>query len=199
MRKTLLFAAALCLASTAMAQTSVGTALTAKTGDNTYWATSQSDLYWKFTPDKDYVATVTPIGDVTFPEVSILGDDESLTSINGVMSSDWASYMYALQAGKTYIFKVADALQSSGFSLAVAEAKGLGNGLTEDSPATIELGETQTFGNPTYSGTGNYNVYTTYTAKEAGQLRIKTAQAVTAATVNGTKVSAVYSGGATHL
>ena len=194
MRKTLLFAAALCLASSAMAQTSIGTALTAKTGENTYWATSQSDLYWKFTPDKDYIATVKPIGDVTFPEVSILGDEESLTSITGVMTSSWDGYMYALQAGKTYIFKVTDALQSSGFSLAVAEAKGLGNGLTEDSPATIELGETQTFGNPTYS-TGNYNVYTTYTAKESGQLRIKTAQTVTAATVNGTKVSAVYAGG----
>lgn len=189
MRKTLLFAAALCLASSAMAQTSTGTALSAKSGDNTYTITSKSNLYWTYTADKDYVATITPIGEVDHPTVSIKGEGDDLTPITGVYTSDWSGKMYAFQKGKTYIFMIEEAVGEAGFSLGLEEATGLGEGLTEVSPATIKLGETQTFGNPTF--TDRYNVYTTYTAKEDGQLRIQTAQNVSTAIVNGKTITAV--------
>ena len=57
MRKTLLFAAALCLSASAMAQT-FENPLNVSQGNNLYSAHQAGDVYWKFTADQDYIATV---------------------------------------------------------------------------------------------------------------------------------------------
>lgn len=66
MRKTLLFAAALCLASTtAMAQT-YADPLQIQPGDNTYQASETGSYYWKFVADDDYIATIASMENLKF-------------------------------------------------------------------------------------------------------------------------------------
>ena len=72
MRKTLLFAAALCLASSAMAQT-YSSPLSAQTGENTYDVTTPGTIYWTFTADNDYIATLGQYGESPVPNVAIKG------------------------------------------------------------------------------------------------------------------------------
>lgn len=57
MRKTLLIAAALCLSASAMAQT-FEKPLSVSPGNNLYNTEKAGDVYWKFTADQDYIATV---------------------------------------------------------------------------------------------------------------------------------------------
>lgn len=190
MRKTLLFATALCLASSAMAQT-ISNPLSAVTGDNTYEVTETGSIYWSFTADADYLATIGQYGESTVPNVAIKGDAQP-TQINGVTKSDYTTKVYALEKGKTYYFILdAEATGKAGFTLKLDKTENLGVGLSEDNPLEIKLGQTQVFGNPHYES-GNWdntNVYTTYKAEKKGQLQIKTEQYVSSATVNGTKVS----------
>lgn len=193
MRKNLLIAAALCLASSAMAQTSFGTALPAKTGDNTYTTTSASDVYWQFTADKDYLATIDKLNDdANLPEIYVKKDDGSQMQIDGAYFS--SSVIYGFQKGKTYYFKFNSVNRGAevGFSLSLEETQNLGKGLAESDPMQIELGKTQLFGNPCYQSEsyGQTNIFTTYKAEKDGQLRIKTSQYVSNATANGTRVSA---------
>lgn len=71
MRKTLLFAAALCLASTtAMAQT-YAAPLQIQPGDNTCQASEPGSYYWKFVADDDYIATIGQYGESETPMVAI--------------------------------------------------------------------------------------------------------------------------------
>lgn len=197
MRKTLLLATALCLATTAMAQTSPATALTAQIGNNSYTIGSEkTTVYWKFTADKDYVATIGVLGNSDIPTVSIQ-DGIKLNEIKGTTASDWTSKIYAFQKGKTYFFTLKDAEFEAGFTLQLEETSNVGAGLSEDNPIAIKLGETQALGNPIYPSTsyGSTNVYATYTAEQDGQLRLTTEQGVSSATVNGNTVSADYEGG----
>ncbi len=114
------------------------------------------------------------------------------TQINGVTASGTSTKIYALEKGKTYYFILdAEAAGKVGFSLKLDKTKNLGVGLDAEHPLEINLGETQVFGNPHYEN-GNWDdvaVYSTYKAEKDGQLRIKTSQYVSSATVNGTRVS----------
>ena len=190
MRKSLLFAAALCLASSAMAQT-YSSPLSAQTGENTYDATAAGTIYWTFTADNDYIATIGQYEESPVPNVAIKGGIKP-TQIDGVTKSDYTTKVYALEKGKTYYFMLnAEAKGKAGFTLKLDKTENLGVGLTEENPLEIKLGETQVFGNPHYEN-GNWddtNVYSTYKAEKDGQLRIKTEQNVSSAIVNGTKVS----------
>lgn len=190
MRKTLLFAAALCLASTAMAQT-YSNPLTANTGENTYDATAPGTIYWTFTADNDYIATLGQYEESPVPNVAIKGGIRP-TQIDGVTKSDYTTKVYALEKGKTYYFMLnAEAKGKAGFTLKLDKTENLGVGLSDENPLEIKLGETQVFGNPHYEN-GNWdntNVYSTYKAEKDGQLQIKTEQYVSSATVNGTTVS----------
>lgn len=190
MRKTLLFAAALCLASHAMAQTA-SNPLSTTTGENTYDVTTPGTIYWTFTADNDYIATLGQYGESPVPNVAIKGGLRP-TQIDGVTKSDYTTKVYALEKGKTYYFMLnAEAKGKAGFTLQLDKTEDLGVGLSEDKPLEIKLGKTQVFGNPHYEN-GNWddtNVYSTYKAEKDGQLQIKTEQYVSSATVNGTKVS----------
>ena len=192
MRKTLLFAAALCLASTtAMAQT-YADPLQIQPGDNTYQASETGSYYWKFVADDDYIATIGQYGESEVPSVSVEKYGNP-SNIYGVTASDWVTKMYALEKGKTYYFVIdAEAKGEIGFSLKLDKTENLGAGLTEADPVEIKLGTTQVLGNPCKSDENDVNVYTTYKAEKDGQLQIKTEQNVSNANVNGTSVSAEY-------
>lgn len=192
MRKTLLFAAALCLASTtAMAQT-YANPLQIQTGDNTCQASEPATYYWQFVADDNYIATIGQYGDSETPMVAIESNGRP-SYINGVTASDYVSKIFALEKGKTYYFTInAEAKGEIGFSLKLDKTENLGAGLTADKPVEIKLGTTQLLGNPCYpeDSWDDTKVYTTYKAEKDGQLQIKTEQYVSSAKVDGTAISA---------
>lgn len=196
MRKTLLFAAALCLSASAMAQT-FEKPLSVLEGNNLYSAPQAGDVYWKFTADQDYIATVGNYDGGEHPSVALLKDGATKpTNIGGTFTPDYDGKIYAFEKGKTYYFILnATGAVELGFTLKLEATKNVGKGLTEADPLEIKLGETQVIGNPAHEGTGSINAYATYKAEKDGQLQIKTEQNANKATVNGTVISAVTENG----
>lgn len=192
MRKTLLFAAALCLAATTATAQEFANPLTPTEGKNSYQVESPGTIYWKFVADADYIATIGQYGSSDVPMVAFESNGKP-SYINGVTASDWVTKIFALEKGKTYYFTInAEAKGEVGFSLKLDKTENLGAGLTTDNPVEIKLGATQVLGNPCYpeDSWDDTNVYTTYKAEKDGQLQIKTEQYVSSANVNGTAVSA---------
>ena len=192
MRKTLLFAAALCLtATTAKAQT-FANPLTPTAGNNSYPVESKGTIYWKFVADADYIATFGQYESSDVPMVAFESNGRP-SYINGVTAADGVTKIFALEKGKTYYFTIdAEAKGEVGFSLKLDKTENLGAGLTADKPVEIKLGATQVLGNPCYpeDSWDDTKVYTTYKAEKDGQFQIKTEQYVSSANVNGTAVSA---------
>lgn len=192
MRKTLLFAAVLCLAATTATAQEFANPLTPTEGNNSYQVESPGTIYWKFVADADYIATFGQYGSSDVPMVAFESNGKP-SYINGVTTSDWVTKIFALEKGKTYYFTInAEAKGEVGFSLKLDKTENLGAGLTTDKPVEIKLGATQVLGNPCYPEDSweETKVYTTYKAEKDGQLQIKTEQYVTSANVNGTAVSA---------
>lgn len=192
MRKTLLFAAALCLAATTATAQEFANPLTPTEGNNPYQVESPGTIYWKFVADADYIATIGQYGSSDVPMVAFESNGKP-SYIRGVTASDWVTKIFALEKGKTYYFTInAEAKGEVGFSLKLDKTENLGAGLTTDKPVEIKLGATQVLGNPCYpeDSWDDTNVYTTYKAEKDGQLQIKTEQYVSSANVNGTAVSA---------
>lgn len=192
MRKTLLFAAALCLAATTATAQEFTNPLTPTEGNNSYQVESPGTIYWKFVADADYIATFGQYRSSDVPMVAFESNGKP-SYINGVTASDWVTKIFALEKGKTYYFTInAEAKGEVGFSLKLDKTENLGAGLTTDKPVEIKLGATQVLGNPCYpeDSWDDTKVYTTYKAEKDGQLQIKTEQYVTSANVNGTAVSA---------
>ena len=192
MRKTLLFAAALCLSASAMAQT-FEKPLSVSPGNNIYSAPQAGDVYWKFTADQDYIATIKNYDYGELPQLAILKEGETqLTSIIGTTASNWEDKIYAFEKGKTYYFCInATGAGDLGFVINLEATKNVGKGLTEADPLEIKLGETQVIGSPAYEGIDAINGYATYKAEKDGQLQIKTEQRADRVTINGTVISAV--------
>ena len=192
MRKTLLFAAVLCLAATTATAQEFANPLTPTEGNNSYQVESPGTIYWKFVADADYIATFGQYGSSDVPMVAFESNGKP-SYINGVTASDWVTKIFALEKGKTYYFTInAEAKGEVGFSLKLDKTENLGAGLTTDKPVEIKLGATQVLGNPCYPEDSweETKVYTTYKAEKDGQLQIKTEQYVSSANVNGTAVSA---------
>ena len=192
MRKTLLFAAALCLSATTATAQEFANPLTPTEGNNSYQVESPGTIYWKFVADADYIATFGQYGSSDVPMVAFESNGKP-SYINGVTASDWVTKIFALEKGKTYYFTInAEAKGEVGFSLKLDKTENLGAGLTTDKPVEIKLGATQVLGNPCYPEDSweDTKVYTTYKAEKGGQLQIKTEQYVSSANVNGTAVSA---------
>lgn len=188
MRKTLLIAAALCLAATTATAQEFANPLTPTEGNNSYQVESPDTIYWKFVADADYIATFGQYGSSGVPKVAFESNGKP-SYIKGVT----ASKIFALEKGKTYYFTInAEAKGEVGFSLKLDKTENLGAGLTTDKPVEIKLGATQVLGNPCYpeDSWDETNVYTTYKAEKDGQLQIKTEQYVTSANVDSTAVSA---------
>ena len=196
MRKTLLFAAALCLSASAMAQT-FESPLSVSPGNNIYNAPQAGDVYWKFTADQDYIATIKNYDYGELPQLAILKEGETqLTSIIGTTASNWEDKIYAFEKGKTYYFCInATGAGDLGFVINLEATKNVGKGLTEADPLEIKLGETQVIGSPAYEGIDAINGYATYKAEKDGQLQIKTEQRADRVTINGTVISAVSESG----
>lgn len=194
MRKGLLFATALCLASSAMAQTSFKTALEAKEGENTFTVDGEQadSIFWQFTADKDYLAEVSPLqGSYDAPSVSILDADEKQILLGGA-GLKYPSKAYSFKKGQTYYF-ILYKNGEMGFNLNLKESSNYGMGLTEDNPLELKLGEEQYLGDPLSSSQyDSRSIYATYKAEKDGQLQIALTGYISSALVNGVTVQASY-------
>lgn len=98
MRKTLLIAAALCLSASAMAQT-FENPLNVSQGNNLYSAHQAGDVYWKFTADQDYIATVGIYDGGEHPSVALLKDGATKpTNIDGTFTPKYDGKIYAFDS-----------------------------------------------------------------------------------------------------
>jgi hypothetical protein len=198
MRKTLLIAAALCLSASTMAQT-FEKPLTVSQGDNHYNTAQAGDVYWKFTADQDYIATIKSYNGGELPQLSILKDGATQpTNILGTTASNREDKIYAFEKGKTYYFCInATGAGDLGFTIELEATQNVGKGLTENDPVEIKLGEKQVIGTPAaYEEEFNeIKAYATYKAEKDGQLQIKTEQRTDKVTVNGTTISAAQDNG----
>ena len=193
MRKTLLIAAALCLSASTMAQT-FEQPLTVSQGDNHYNTAQAGDVYWKFTADQDYIATITSYNDGKLPQLAVLKDGATQpTNIMGTYAFNIGGKIYAFEKGKTYYFCI-NAIEAGdlGFTIKLEATQNVGKGLTETDPVEIKLGETQVIGSPAAyeEEFDEIKAYATYKAEKDGQLQIKTEQRTDRVTVNGTTISA---------
>ena len=198
MRKTLLIAAALCLSASTMAQT-FEKPLTVSQGDNHYNTAQAGDVYWKFTADQDYIATITSYNDGELPQLAVLKDGATQpTNIMGTYAFNIGGKIYAFEKGKTYYFCI-NAIEAGdlGFTIKLEATQNVGKGLTETDPVEIKLGETQVIGSPAAyeEEFDEIKAYATYKAEKDGQLQIKTEQSAGNITVNGTTISAVKESG----
>lgn len=193
MRKTLLIAAALCLSASTMAQT-FEQPLSVSPGDNHYNTAQAGDVYWVFTADQDYIATIKNYNGGELPQLAVLKDGETQpTNILGTTASNWEDKIYAFEKGKTYYFCInATGAGDLGFTIELEATQNVGKGLTENDPVEIKLGEKQVIGTPAaYEEEFNeIKAYATYKAEKDGQLQIKTEQRTDRVTVNGTTISA---------
>lgn len=198
MRKTLLFAAALCLSASTMAQT-FEKPLTVSQGDNHYNTAQAGDVYWKFTADKDYIATIKSYNDGDLPQLAVLKDGATQpTNIMGTYAFNIGGKIYAFEKGKTYYFSMyATDAGDLGFIIDLKATQNVGKGLTENNPVEIKLGETQVIGSPAAyeEEFDEIKAYATYKAEKDGQLQIKTEQSAGNITVNGATISAVKESG----
>lgn len=192
MKKGLLFATALCMATSAMAQTTIETALDAQTGKNSYQVdgTESQSIYWKYTADKNYLAKVSPMeGKYDTPNVLIYDADGNEVTLTGC-NAGYPKKAYALKKGETYYFTMRS-VGEVGFNLDIAEASSYGMGLTEDAPLEIKTGEEQYLGNPTTTSEyQSISVYATYKAEQDGMLRLNLSSYINGATVNGENLQA---------
>lgn len=198
MRKTLLIAAALCLSASTMAQT-FEQPLSVSPGDNHYNTAQAGDVYWKFTADQDYIATITSYNDGELPQLAVLKDGATQpTNIMGTYAFNIGGKIYAFEKGKTYYFCI-NAIEAGdlGFTIKLEATQNVGKGLTETDPVEIKLGETQVIGSPAAyeEEFDEIKAYATYKAEKDGQLQIKTEQSAGNITVNGTTISAVKESG----
>lgn len=194
MKKGLLFATALCMATSAMAQTTIETALDAQTGKNSYQVdgTESQSIYWKYTADKNYLAKVSPMeGKYDTPNVLIYDADGNEVTLTGC-NAGYPKKAYALKKGETYYFTM-KSVGEIGFNLELDEASSYGMGLTEDTPLEIKLGEEHYMGNPI--STSQYEsttFYATYKAEEDGLLKLNLSGYINSATVNGESLQMQY-------
>lgn len=187
-------------ATAALAQTSVGTALDAKIGDNRYAVTGETSAtgYWKFTPESDCLATVSPLpGSTNAPTVGTLAanqDDEeqAINAMTGANAGNYAA-VYPLKAGTTYYFASTN-VNEVGFTLAVQDHADISGGLSSDAPVAIVADKNTYLGNPASNSYNNYNVYASYTATEDAQLLLSSSSYLMAE-VNGNNTTSDYADG----
>lgn len=199
MRKLLLISAVCAMTTTASwAQSSkYDTAKDAVTGDNTATVEGEKSdsILWKYSADKDYIATVGPLtGKYDYVYVSTIRKNadtqkNDTITMKGV-NAGTGRYYYPFAKGNTYYMTILS-YGETGFNLALEESEDISGGLSEDKPVQISLSGITYLGNPMSTGYATYKAYASYTATEDGQLILKS-QNYTSVEVNGVSYSPSY-------
>lgn len=190
MKKSLLIASLFLTATAGWAQDSMETALDATAGqDNTTELTAEGTAYWKYTASQDELIYVGPKEGNSYVYAYVYGtkDGQNVTTSNSMKSAQNGNkYIYPVPAGTTVYIAVEGSAGTVGFNLTAAAMDLSNDGLDENTPKEIKTGETQYMGNAyATSSYTNYNMYTTYTATEDGQLVISSKDYFGNYTVNG--------------
>ena len=170
MKKLLLLLLTAVFAVTAMAQTSIETALDLKGGDNNWTLENSYDYYyWRYTPSENTLLTVS-VSTGYFSVATYRNEGDAYTqSLSGVRRSDNSSVFY-LEQGKTYYVSASG--NTTGTLTATMETGGnVGKGLSAGDPMHIIVGEEAFMG--VSLGTGNnQTTYATYTSTDDGVLEL---------------------------
>lgn len=188
-------------ATASFAQTTPETAINAQAGKNAFTVegSDAKTVYWKYTPEKNCLATVkTLTGDYSSaaPNVgnTFTTDEDTkttqLVSLKGA-SIGYPNYIYPMEKGKTYYFSITS-VGEVGFQLSTEDADDVSGGVSQDKPLQVKDDTSFFLGDATSTSYSSYNVYTTYTAKENGQL-VFSSTSYYSAVVNGNSVYADYS------
>lgn len=190
-KRTLLAIAAMLTVGVAGAQTSFETALTAKTGSNSYTVEGETsqDIYWKYTSSEATLLYLDPLSGYNNAIAYEAVESDGTTSYNLLKATavyDYSTYVlsnvYPIEAGQTLYLKETGT-GTLGFKLTTKKVEGLGHGLTKDDPVTIIPGEEHYLGNARLGADGyidRYNTYATYTATADGKLAFSTVTSATA-------------------
>lgn len=193
-------------ATAATAQTTPESAITAQQGSNTYTVEGETSktVYWKFTADKNYLASVGTLnGSYNSPSVGTTfttnadSQEQEVVAMRGASLGNGASYAYPLVKGNTYYFTL-KTVGETGFTLSLEENDNIGGGLDASNPAVISLDKTTFIGNANSTDYNYYNTYATYTATEDAQL-VLSSPAYMSATVDGTQYASEYADGKNNL
>lgn len=194
MKKTLLAATMLSLATMGWAQDSFTNALDAQVGDNTYEVSAADSVFWKYTATEDVAITVAGLNSAYDNTAVYVNQDGTVptASSNALKGAqEGKTNTYPLLKGQTAYFMAYNE-GTVGFTLSTTTMPGIGHGLSEDDPLTLVLDQKQYLGNAFATGYSNYYTYATYTATEDGVLKIATKSYVSSCTANGTSYSAEY-------
>lgn len=203
MKKIVLFASAFFLTAAAgWAQTSYDSALSAAVGNNSYTVEGNSadSVFWKFTADKNYLATIGPLDgkydQVTVTTIRANADTQKNDTIALVgAQAAYPNKIYPLKKGETY-YMILNNVGELGFKFAVEEFDRLEGGVSADQPVNLQLDAQNYLGNAYRSGYSNYNAYARYTADKNGVLLLSSNAYFGTCTVNGsTTLSCSYENG----
>lgn len=183
MKKLLLLLLTAVFAVTAMAQTSIETALDLQEGTNSH-DYDGSPVYWKYTPPTgqgDRLLLISADGSTSITVTDVAGDGKQTTMIGAQMAYPQKAYI-AYEGHTLYISAQVNSGTSVGFTASFDENAHIG-GLSQDYPMTIVTdGSRMVFGD-VYSYNQSSS-YATYTADSDGVL-VLTATGYVSYTVEG--------------
>lgn len=173
------------MSATAMAQTSIETALDVQEGWNE-WTPETTDAvtaYWKYTAAENTLLTVNYDTGIYINAVAI-DDTGSQIAVSGAQES-YVETHYAVLAGET-IYLTASLYDGNkgSFTAKMTPDANLGKGLAEADPMPVDTAKTIFMGDP-YAGFGNQTTYATYTADKDGLLVMTSPTSVGSITVDG--------------
>lgn len=194
MKKLLLMFLTAVFAVTAMAQTSMETALDLTEGENSYEVgEANTPAYWKYTAEKDILLLISGNSSTTITVTDEAPDGTQTTMYGAQMAYPQKAYI-AYEGHTLYISAQSYSGTSVGFT-ASFDADASFGGLSQDAPMTIVTdGSSMVYGD-VYSNSSSYS-YATYTADSDGVLVLTATGYVSYTVEGGASGSFEYTNGA---
>lgn len=174
------------MSATAVAQTSIDTALEVQEGWNEWTpdpGQSVVTAYWKYTAVENTLLTVNYDTGIYITAVALDGNGNQV-SVSGAQES-YVETHYAVLAGET-IYLTASLYDGNkgSFTAKMTPDANLGKGLAETDPMPVDTAKTVFMGDP-YAGYGTQTTYAVYTADKDGLLVMTSPTSVESITVDG--------------
>ena len=193
MKKLLLLFLTAVFAVTAMAQTSIETALDLQEGANSH-DYDGSPVYWKYTPtgQGDRLLLISADGSTSITVTDVAGDGTQTTMIGAQMAYPQKAYI-AYEGHTLYISAQVYNGTSVGFTASFDENAHIG-GLSQEAPMTIVTDGSRMVMGDVYSNSSSYS-YATYTADSDGVLVLTATGYVSYSVEGGASGSFQYTNG----
>ena len=179
---------------TAMAQTSMETALDLTEGENSYEVgEANTPAYWKYTAEKDILLLISGNSSTTIVVTDKAPDGTQTTMYGAQMAYPQKAYI-AYEGHTLYISAQSNSGTSVGFT-ASFDADASFGGLSQDDPMTIVTDGSRMVYGDVYSNSSSYS-YATYTADSDGVLVLTATGYVSYTVEGGASGSFEYTNGA---